>query len=180
MSDANVIHDISATLRALLDERFKASGASGTGGAAVTVTVDSPHRGTHDELRVNLYLYNIVQDEGRRNIGGGWVPLTRTASSQTFAAEPLALRLYYLVTAFAVDGLTEHNLLGQAMQELYKNRRIPHDALKGTLKDSTLQKVFRDNGATVWWLPPEDFAAFQQQQQRLFAGLVKRIAASAN
>jgi tripartite-type tricarboxylate transporter receptor subunit TctC len=54
------------------------------------------------------------------------------------------------------------------------------DLTQASLKDPTLQRVFHDNGATPWWLPPDDFATFQQQQQRLFAGLVKRVGASAN
>jgi tripartite-type tricarboxylate transporter receptor subunit TctC len=48
------------------------------------------------------------------------------------------------------------------------------------LRDPGLNRVFREQGATPWWLPPEEFAAFQRQQQRLFAGLVRRVGASAN
>ena len=51
---------------------------------------------------------------------------------------------------------------------------------RAALRDPGLQRVFREQGATPWWLPPEDFAAFQGQQQRLFAGLVRRVGASAN
>jgi hypothetical protein len=133
MSDASVIQDTSLTLKSILESRL-----SGSGGASATVTVDSPHRGNHEELRVNLFLYNIVQDEGRRN-SGGWIPLERAGSKQTFAPEPLALRLYYLVTAFANDGLTEHHLLGEAMQALHKYRRVPESLLKGTLKSSPIR-----------------------------------------
>ncbi|AGP37416.1 hypothetical protein BE04_28245 [Sorangium cellulosum] len=138
MSDANVIHDASLTLKSLLEARLNTPGRIGGVGAPVTVTVDSPHRGNEDEFRINLFLYNVVQDEGRRN-SGGWVPLERSATSQKFAPEPLALRLYYLVTAFASSGLTEHQLLGEAMQALYKHRRIPEALLKGTLKDSPVR-----------------------------------------
>jgi tripartite-type tricarboxylate transporter receptor subunit TctC len=49
-----------------------------------------------------------------------------------------------------------------------------------SLQDRDLKRIFHENGAAPWWLPPEDFAAFQRQQQRLFAGLVKRVGASAN
>lgn len=140
MSDASVIRDVSATLRALLEARFNGSGIPGSGslGAPVTVTVDSPQRPSNDELRVNLFLYHILQDEGRRN-SGGWVALARTENSQAFAKEPLALKLYYVVTAFASDGLTEHRLLGEAMQVLNHFRRIPPDRLQGSLKTSTLR-----------------------------------------
>ena len=136
MSDPKVIQDTSLTLRSLLEARLNSNG--GVLGSPVTVTVDSPHRGNQDEFRINLFLYNLVQDEGRRN-SGGWLPLDRTAQTQKFVAEPLALRLYYLVTAFAGDGLTEHHLLGEAMQVLYVNRRIPEAQLKGTLKNSRVR-----------------------------------------
>jgi tripartite-type tricarboxylate transporter receptor subunit TctC len=54
------------------------------------------------------------------------------------------------------------------------------DLTHAALQDTTLQRVFREQGATPWWLPPEDFATFQQQQQRFFAGLVTRVGAIAN
>lgn len=141
MSDAGVIRDMSSTLKSILESRLNANGGAnqfGSAGTTVTVTVDSPHRGNHEDLRVNLYLYQLVQDEHRRN-SGGWVPLERMEKSQRFAPEPLALRLYYLVTAFAGDGLTEHHLLGAAIQALYVNRRVPEEALKGTVKDSEVR-----------------------------------------
>jgi hypothetical protein len=145
MSDAGVIHDVSITLKSILDARLNSSGSAGrgargfgSGGTSVAVTVDSPHRGSHEDLRVNLFLYQVLQDEGRRN-SGGWIPLERTDRSQFFAPEPLALRLYYLLTAFAGDGLTEHHLLGEAIQALYVNRRVPEALLRGTLKDSPIR-----------------------------------------
>lgn len=137
MGDPNVIRDMSLTLKSLLEARLNGGGAP-PAGAPVSVTVDSPHRGNQDEFRVNLFLYNVVQDEGRRN-SGGWIPAERTATSQRFIAEPLALRLYYLVTAFAADGLTEHQLLGEAMQVFYVNRRIPEAQLRGTLQTSRVR-----------------------------------------
>ena len=141
MSDANVVQDSSLTLRSILDARL--NGDPPILGAPVTLTVDSPHRGNQDEFRLNLFLYNIVQDESRRN-SGGWVPLQRTSQTQKFAAEPLALRLYYLLTAFAGDGLTEHRLLGEAMSAFYQSRRIPEESLRGTLKTSALRAEFTE------------------------------------
>jgi hypothetical protein len=142
MSTANVIHDTSLTLQSLLDARLNTEEDPPLG-APVTVTIDSPHRSNHEEFRINLFLYNIVQDENRRN--SGRVPLDRIERTETqppkqrFAVEPMALRLYYLVTAFAIDGLTEHFLLGEAMAALHLNQRVPEEALKGTLKSSPVR-----------------------------------------
>jgi tripartite-type tricarboxylate transporter receptor subunit TctC len=51
---------------------------------------------------------------------------------------------------------------------------------KDVLETADMKRVLADNGATAWWLSPEDFASYQVQQQRLFAGLVKRVGAAAN
>jgi tripartite-type tricarboxylate transporter receptor subunit TctC len=48
------------------------------------------------------------------------------------------------------------------------------------LQDAGLKRFFREQGATPWWLPSEEFATFQQQQQRFFTGLVTRVGAIAN
>jgi Pvc16 N-terminal domain len=138
MSNGKVVSDTSLTLRSLLDERLNQGDAADRLGSAVTVTVDSPHRVSQEEFRLNLFLYNVMQDEGRRN-SGGWVPLARTDRTQKFAPEPLALRLYYLLTAFAANGQTEHHLLGEAMQALYLHRRLAEGLLLGSLKDGPVR-----------------------------------------
>lgn len=51
---------------------------------------------------------------------------------------------------------------------------------KQALQKPDMKRVLADNGASAWWLSPEDFATFQRQQQALFAGLVKRIGAGTN
>lgn len=127
MSTADVIHDVSQLLRDLL----RKVGAEMNPPLSVNVTIDSPHRGNLPVPRLNLFLFNVGVDEERRNTG--WVPLGYTPGEpkiyrpdpQAFVPEPLALKLRYLVTAFADDGLTEHRLLGHAMQVLYEHQRIP-------------------------------------------------------
>ena len=54
------------------------------------------------------------------------------------------------------------------------------DLTRAALKADDLNRVFREQGATPWWLPSKEFATFQQQQQRFFAGLVQRVGVSAN
>jgi len=128
MSNSNVIHDVSLTLKKLLQP------------VCGDVTVDSPHRAAMHPTRLNLFLYSITIDENLRNTG--WVELGRkpgTPKSKrpdpaTFAPEPLALRLHYLLTPFAADGLTEHQLLGGAMRVLYDNQRPKARDLHGSLR----------------------------------------------
>jgi hypothetical protein len=143
MSDASVITDVSETLRSLLDAHLNPAGGGNPGdppgvGAPVTVTVDNPQRSAGEDLRVNLYLYHILQDENRRNTG----PLKQTARETdpaTFLPEPLPLKLYYMVTAFAPDGRTEHRLIGEAMQALFENRILTPAVLRGGLARSLIK-----------------------------------------
>ena len=149
MSDASVIKDVSDTLRSILDNHFNPTGSAGGGnpagvGAPVTVTVDSPQRSAAgDDLRVNLYLYHILQDETRRNTGPR-VPLPAAPApgpllTTSFIAEPLPLKLYYMVTAFAPDGGTEHRLIGEAIQAFYSHRVLAPSVLQGNLRASDIK-----------------------------------------
>lgn len=157
MSDASVIKDVSDTLRSILDNHLNPTGPAAAGnapgvGAPVMVTVDNPQRSAAgDDLRVNLYLYHILQDESRRNAGPR-VPVPPfpvppppsplppgPPPTTTFIAEPLPLKLYYMVTAFAPDGSTEHRLIGEAIQALYANRILTPAVLQGNLKTSNIK-----------------------------------------
>lgn len=51
---------------------------------------------------------------------------------------------------------------------------------RAALQEADLNRVLREQGASPMWLPPEDFAAFQQQQQSVLGALVRRVGASAN
>ncbi|MCG8417535.1 MAG: DUF4255 domain-containing protein [Proteobacteria bacterium] len=132
MSDFNAIRDVSETLRVLLQNQLQVRDPS------VVVTVDSPHKEDQPEPRVNLYLYLINQEEHRRN-SGGWVPLERQGNEEVQIKEPLALRLYYLLTAFASDGSSEHRLLGESIQILFNNQHLADDDLQGNLGQSPVR-----------------------------------------
>jgi Pvc16 N-terminal domain len=143
MSDASVITDVSETLRSILDAHLNPSGPPEPGappgvGAPVTVTVDNPQRSAGEDLRVNLYLYHILQDESRRNTGPR-LQTSRSADSATFIAEPLPLKLYYMVTAFAPEGRTEHRLIGETLQAFYTHRILEPAVLKGGLATSPIK-----------------------------------------
>jgi hypothetical protein len=147
MSDASVITDVSETLRSILDAHFNLIGPSVTGepagiGAPVTVTVDNPQRSAGEDLRVNLYLYHILQDESRRNTGPLHLPPPSDIDPDravSVVPEPLALKLYYMVTAFAPEGRTEHRLIGEAIQAFHMHRVLDASILKGGLATSTIK-----------------------------------------
>jgi hypothetical protein len=132
VSDFNAIRDVSETLRLLLQRQLQARDPS------VVVTVDSPHKEGQPEPRVNLYLYLINQEEHRRN-SGGWVPLGNDRQVERRVKEPLALRLHYLLTAFASDGSSEHRLLGESIQILFNHQHIAEEDLQGNLAESEVR-----------------------------------------
>lgn len=132
MSTYNAIHDLSETLRRLLADRLNRPGQ------IVTITVDSPHKEKAELPRVNLFLYQILPDAARRNALR--IPVGSPVNAkQPFAPEPLALNFRYLLTAFAEDGLSEHRLLGEAMQVFHEHPYISDDHLFGTLLDSDIR-----------------------------------------
>lgn len=133
MSTYNAIHDLSETLRGLLDRRLNP-----TVPRTATITVDSPHKENTELPRVNLFLYQILPDPTRRNTVQ--IPVgPRDDKKQAFAPEPLALNFRYLLTAFANDGLSEHRLLGEAMQVLHENQYLAEEDLRGTLRTSDIR-----------------------------------------
>lgn len=119
MSNTNVLHDMSLTLRLLLMSRIKLNGQP------VAVTVDSPLKPNQPEPRVNLFLYQVLQDEFRRNTHRVNIGGTAKEDPAEYIHDPLALKLYYLMTAFAATGLDEHTLLGEAMQVFHEYQRLP-------------------------------------------------------
>ncbi|WAS94840.1 DUF4255 domain-containing protein [Nannocystis punicea] len=132
MSTYNAIHDLSETLRGILDRRLNP-----TVPKAATITVDSPHKENTELPRVNLFLYQILPDPTRRNTGR--IPVGGGGNGQRFVPEPLALDFRYLLTAFASDGLSEHRLLGEAMQVMHENQYLAEDDLRGTLRTSDVR-----------------------------------------
>ena len=102
VGDITTIGDVTETLVALL--------------TGLDVTLDSPaalQTGTETYSKVNLYLYQVVENPYSKN--QEWV--TRDDGRQEYP--PLALNLYYLLTPYASDPLSAHRVLSHAMQTLY-------------------------------------------------------------
>ncbi len=127
MSLYPVIHDVSETLRKLLDDNLVASDS-------LAVTVDSPQRVTlSTEHLLNLYLYQVVEAQFTRNRG----PMFAGSHDQKRA--PLPLNLFYMVTPYInqnVDGKDEHLILGDAMRVLYDHPVLTDPLLQGSLAGS--------------------------------------------
>lgn len=118
MSDHHAIAGVTATLKALLEDRMTLSAAALPPGERVTVTTSHPDIKSATPPpgpRLNVFLFEIAQNPHLRNDD-------RTGTPGTGGGLPsLALDLHYLITCFPVvpeDDLTGHTVLGDALQVL--------------------------------------------------------------
>jgi hypothetical protein len=105
--------------------------------------------------RLTVFLFEVGEDPSARNR-----PRRRDLSPPFLATSkpPMALVLRYLLTAWGGDRLTEHRLLGRAMQVLYDGSLISGPDLQGaSLRGSnetlkvTLSPLSLENLTRVFW-----------------------------
>jgi hypothetical protein len=128
VAGADAVAAVGLTLQALLADRVQHPSGDGT---AVPVNLGAPGpdrdpEGAIDEPRVNLFLYQVVENGYLKNqeiLGRG--------HPGTYGHPPLSLDLRYLVTVFGsrmggtfLDETPAHQLLGSAMQVLNDNALI--------------------------------------------------------
>ena len=120
LGEFNVIGDVTETLQELLSA------------VGLDVTLDSPASlqtsGNGDFARLNLYLYQVLENSHAKN------QLWRTLPSGIQQYPPLALNLYYLLTPYASDSLSAHQVLSHAMQFLHDNAILSGLQLKEDLQ----------------------------------------------
>lgn len=107
--------------------------------------------GADTTVRVTLYLYRIEPNAYLRNTE------THAADPETAASRPLALDLYYLLTAYpGASGADEtarsheqQRVLGRAMQVLNDESIVTGSALRGSLVDDGELRLSIDTEATT-------------------------------
>lgn len=117
LTGLNVIGDVTSTLVDLL--------------TGLDVTLESPAnlQGTSGSFqRINLYLYQVLEDPFRKK--QLWDSLSST--SQHFP--PLALDLHYLLTPYASDTLSAHQVLGDAMRIFHETAVLRGAQLPDSLR----------------------------------------------
>jgi hypothetical protein len=102
LSPVNVIGDVTSMMETLL------TGLSPSLGSPADLTV-----GDNDTGNINIFLYQVLESPHGKN--RTWHTLPN--GNQEYP--PLQLRLYYLLTPYAGNLLTEHHVLGDAMRILY-------------------------------------------------------------
>ena len=125
MSNHQAIAAVTATLRSLLSSKFIAAGMT------VNVTTRPPDRvsTTNGATQLNLFLYQTAQSAALRNMN-----LPQKLKPGETAPPPLALNLYYLITAYGPndenEDLVTHQLLGKAMSVLHDHPLLGADEIK--------------------------------------------------
>jgi hypothetical protein len=129
MSEYTVIGDVTSTILAL----FK----NNTSGLLPQdrITAASPADISDDtQPLLSFFLYQINENAHLKNEN----MLEMSSGAQRYP--PLALNLYYLMTAYASARETEHQIIGRAMQILHDNAVIRGSLLQGSLA-STFEEV---------------------------------------
>ena len=142
MSDALAISAVTAMLHRLLTLGLQLDDA--IAGTMITTQPVDKARDTMIANQVNLYLYHTAVNPTWRNMDIPW----RIRSGET-ARPPLAINLYYLLTAFYGDGeenidtttdatrlLGTHRLLGRAMSILHDYAILDAEAIQAILPPS--------------------------------------------
>jgi hypothetical protein len=127
VSDSSVIADVSATLQAVLTDAFSS-----------LLPAPPPVAEVHDlqgtistsPARMTLFLFNVIEDTALRNrppaVGSAPPHLTSTRA-------PVPLVLRYLLTPWSGDRLTDHRIMGRALQALHDGAIISGPQLQGGL-----------------------------------------------
>jgi hypothetical protein len=84
---------------------------------------------SNGKSRLNLFLYNITQNEGWRNVN---YP-SRSAAGERINNPPLALNLHYLLTAYGTEQFHTEILLGYGMHLLHETPVLPRNSIRRSL-----------------------------------------------
>jgi hypothetical protein len=136
MSNALALAGVTAVLKDLLDTGLIEHQVTDAMGAGVTVSSMPPDavpiEGPDAKPRLNLFLFQVAQNAGWRNVD---LP-SRDSRGRRVSNPPLALDLHYLLTAYGFDELQAEVLLGYGLQLLHENPVIERAAIRTALNPS--------------------------------------------
>ena len=165
MSNSMAIAAVTATLRNLLDKAL-ATEAELADAIVTAQPLDKARDATATVNQLNLFLYLISPNAAWRNQD----MLGRVKSGEV-ASPPLALNLFYLLSAYGRDNDVDlpfsHLLLGQAMSTLSDHPLLGHDEIAAALANNDLGDQLERVRITLQPLSIEDisklWAGFQMQ-----------------
>lgn len=133
MSNALAIASVTAVLKDLLDNALIDHSVSATVGGPVLVTAVAPDlidlADENADRQLNIFLYHVMPNAAWRNTG---LP-SRDGRGERLTNPPLALDLYYMLTAYGAQDFEAEILLGYAMQLMHEMPVLTRDAIRRTL-----------------------------------------------
>lgn len=127
MSNSLAIAAVTATLQAILFQNLTAE--PDLADTVVTILPPDKARGALNSNQLNLFLYQILPNAAWRNLN-----IPSQVKSGESGMPPLALNLYYLVTAFGKDNDAiqpfGHELMGKTMSVLYDHALLGPDEIR--------------------------------------------------
>lgn len=138
MSNALAIAAVTAVLKNLLDNAL-IDNANAAISDPVTVKTLAPDRikagqtGQTEKTQLNLFMYHVTPNPGWSNVG---LP-SRDGNGGRTTNPPLALELYYLLTAYGEKDFEAEVLLGYAMQVLHETPVLARGAIRKALEPSS-------------------------------------------
>jgi len=144
MSNSRAIAAVTATLRSLIERGFDPAKDPNADpllqGTAVTMQPPDEARSANPpERQLNLYLYQVMPNAAYRN-----ADVPRQLRPGETGQPPLALNLYYLLTAYAVDDQqpVSHRILGRAMAVLNDHPLLGRREIETALPNTGLSEQF--------------------------------------
>jgi hypothetical protein len=144
MSNSRAIAAVTATLRSLIERGFDPAKDPNADplvqGTAVTMQPPDEARGANPpERQLNLYLYQVMPNAAYRN-----ADMPRQVRPGETGQPPLALNLYYLLTAYAIDDQqpVSHRILGRAMAVLNDHPLLGRREIETAFPNSGLSDQF--------------------------------------
>ena len=138
MSTALAVAGVTAVLRGMLeawlaDQNVNAA-LNGANAEVTAVAPDIIDLGADAVPRLNLFLHQVSQNAGWRNVDSP----SHDARGQRSASPPLALDLHYLLTAYGRQELHAEVLLGYGMQLLHEVPVLDRGEIEGRLPAALL------------------------------------------
>lgn len=151
MPDFSVIADVSLTLQSVLTTAFEPLDST-----APPIAEISDLSGTipTTPARLTIFLFEAVEDGSARNRPR---ILDTTDSNVSRKKPPMALLLRYMMTPWSGDRVTDHKILGRALQVLYDEAIVSGPQLQGGLAGTnqalkvTLSPITLEERARVWY-----------------------------
>jgi hypothetical protein len=150
MGDFGVVADVSTIIVDRLTRALHDLGSGGDAPAAVLSDLESAPAG----VALTVFLYEIAEDPTSRNR-----PPVRSLppNPPTTRKPPMALLLRYLITPWGGTQVTQHQMIGRALQVFYDDAIWAGEELTGSLAGTTdalqftLTPLTLDQKSWIWY-----------------------------